>query len=228
MIETVAASGGTLLAFALARRLSARLGNPPWASPVLIGALFVAIVLASFGIPFARFHAAAILLRWLLGPALVALALIIDANRAALKADALPVLVAVGGGVAVGVGSALGLARLLGLHDPLRAALATKTLSTPFGVAINTATGGPVALAAAIAVLTGVIGALLVPPLFDRLRLTSSAGRALGLGTAAHIVGTDWLTRRDPRAGGLSALAMVLAGTLATVLLPPLWGWLVG
>lgn len=222
------ACAGTLLAFALARRLSARLGNPPWASPVLIAAVLVAAVLVLAGIPVARFNAAALPLRWLLGPALVALALIIDANRAALKADALPILVAVGGGVAVGVGSALGMARLLGLHDPIRAALATKTLSTPFGVAINTATGGPVALAAAIAVLTGVIGALLVPPLFDRLRLTSSAGRALGLGTAAHIVGTDWLTRRDPRAGGLAALAMVLAGTLAALLLPPAWGWLVG
>lgn len=228
MIAAVVACGGTLLAFALARRLSGRLGNPPWASPVLIGALFVAAVLAVCGVPVARFSAAAMPLRWLLGPALVALALIIDANRAALKADAFPVLVAVGGGMMVGVGSALGMARLLGLRDPLRAALATKTLSTPFGVAINSAIGGPVALAAAIAVLTGVIGALLVPPLFDRLRLTSTAGRALGLGTAAHIVGTDWLTRRDPRAGGLSALAMVLAGTLAALLLPPSWGWLVG
>jgi putative effector of murein hydrolase len=228
MIEIFVACAGTLVAFALARALSARLGNPPWGSPVLIAALLVAGALALGGIPVARYSAAALPLRWLLGPALVALALVIDANRAALRRQALPVLLAVGGGMTVGIGSAIGLARLLGLDAQLRDAVAVKTLSTPFAVAIMTATGGPVALAAAIAVLTGVIGALLVPPMFDRLRITSVAGRALGLGTAAHIVGTDWLTRRDPRAGGLSALAMALAGTLAALLLPPAWKWLLG
>ncbi len=226
MIESAIACAATLAAFALARALSARAGNPPWASPVLIAALLVAGGLALAGVPIARYSAAALPLRWLLGPALVALALVIDANRAALRAQALPVLVAVGGGMMVGVGSAIGLARLLGLDGQLRDAVAVKTLSTPFAVAIMTATGGPVALAAAIAVLTGVIGALLVPPMFDALRITGVAARALGLGTAAHIVGTDWLTRRDPRAGGLSALAMALAGTLAALLLPPAWAWL--
>ncbi len=226
MIEAALACGGTLAAFALARRLSARLGHPPWGSPVLVAAIIVAVVLAIIGVPLARYDAAALPLRWLLGPALVALALIIDANRAALRREAVPVLVAVGGGMAVGVGSAIGLARLLGLEPLLRDAVAVKTLSTPFGIAIMGATGGPVALAAAIAVLTGVIGALLVPPMFDRLRITGVAGRALGLGTAAHIVGTDWLTRRDSRAGGLSALAMALAGTLAALVLPALLRWL--
>ena len=228
LIEMALACGGTLAAFALARALSARLGHPPWGSPVLIAALLVAAGLALIGVPAARYGAAALPLRWLLGPALVALALVIDGNRQALRTQALPVLVAVGGGMAVGVGTAIGLARLLGLDAQLRDAVAVKTLSTPFAVAIMAATGGPVALAAAIAVLTGIIGAVLVPPMFDRLRITSVAGRALGLGTAAHIVGTDWLTRRDPRAGGLSALAMALAGTLAALLLPPAWSWLAG
>ncbi|PZN94465.1 MAG: hypothetical protein DCF31_09575, partial [Alphaproteobacteria bacterium] len=102
MIEAAIACGGTLAAFALARRLSARLGHPPWGSPVLVGAIIVALVLAIIGVPLARYGAAALPLRWLLGPALVALALIIDANRAALRREAVPVLVAVGGGMAVG------------------------------------------------------------------------------------------------------------------------------
>jgi len=55
------------------------------------------------------------------------------------------------------------------------------------------------------------------------LRITGSATRALGLGVSSHIVGTDWLTRRDPASGALSALAMVIAGALATLVLPLLW-----
>ena len=83
--------------------------------------------------------------------------------------------------------------------------------------------GGPIGLAAALSVATGVVGALTIPPLFDRLGVTGAA-RGLGIGVAAHIVGTDWLTRRDPRAGGLAALALVLAGLVAAVLLPLVWG----
>ncbi|OYU16167.1 MAG: hypothetical protein CFE37_02135 [Alphaproteobacteria bacterium PA4] len=226
LFDPIIACTAVLLLFAGARAVSARVGHPPWASPVLLATLAVAVGLAVFGIAPARFAAAATPLRWLLGPALVALALVIFDNRALLRAEARPVLIAVIGGTLIGLASAWGLAVALGLPPLLRAALTTKTVTTPFSVAIMTAVGGPVALAAAFSVLTGVIGALLVPALFRWLGIASATGRALGLGVSAHIVGTDWQMRRDARAGGLSALAFVLAGLVAALLVPPLWGWL--
>ena len=54
--------------------------------------------------------------------------------------------------------------------------------------------------------------------------LLSPANVALGLGVSSHIVGTDWLTRRDARAGGLAALAFVMAGLVAAVVVPAIWG----
>ena len=212
-----------LVIYAGARRGSDLLGNPPWASPVLVAAVIVTAALWLTGVPVAVFDAATMPLRWLLGPGLVALALVIDANRALLRRRAAAVLVAVVGGTLVGVASAVGLAQVLGLAPMLRQAVVTKTVSTPFAVAIQTMVGGPVALAAALAVVTGVIGALLVPVMFDRLRIGGTAGRALGMGVSSHIVGTDWLTRRDARAGGMAALGMVLAGTLAALVLPAVW-----
>ena len=215
-----------LAGFSGARWLSGRLGHPPWASPVLLTALAAIMALAITGTPLAAFDAATAPLRWMLGPALVALALVIDGNRALLKAQAGPVVLAVTGGAMVGLGSALGLGRLVGLDGELLSALVTKTVTTPFTVAIMTRVGGPVALAAALSVLTGVIGALLVPAMFDRLRVQDASARALGLGVSSHIVGTDWLTRRDPRSGGLSALAFVLTGLLFAVVVPLAWRWL--
>ena len=223
MLETIVAVAGVLLAFAAARWLSARLGHPPWASPVLLASILVAVALALLAIPVASFVGAAQPLRWLLGPALVALALVIHGNLSLLRRSAAPVLLAIAGGAAIGIGSAIAMARLLGFDRDLVMALATKTVSTPFAVAIAKSGGGPVALAAALAVLTGVVGALAVPLAFDALRITGSATRALGLGVSSHIVGTDWLTRRDPASGALSALAMVIAGALATLVLPLLW-----
>jgi putative effector of murein hydrolase len=217
------ACAGVLAAFAVARWLSARLGHPPWASPVLVTALALAGGLYLAGVPLARFDAATAPLRWLLGPALVALALVIDGNRALLRAQAVPVLAAVAGGALVGLGSAVALARVAGIDGLLRAALVTKTATTPFTVAIMGRVDGPVALAAALSVLTGVVGALLVPAMFDRLGWRDAAARALGLGVAAHIVGTDWLSRRDPRRGGLAALAFVGTGLVLAVVVPLAW-----
>lgn len=227
MLVTLIGCALVLLGFAAARWISARLGHPPWASPVLVTALAIIAVLAVTGLPLANFDAATAPLRWLLGPALVALALVIDGNRSLLRAQATPMLVAVIGGALVGLGSAVALAHLLGIDGVLAAALVTKTVTTPFTVAIMTRVEGPVALAAALSVLTGVIGALLVPPVFARLKVVDSAARALGLGVSAHIVGTDWLTRRDARSGGLAALAFVVTGLVAALVVPLAWRWLI-
>ena len=226
MTETLLGCAAVLLGFAAARALSARLGHPPWASPVLVTALAMIGGLALTGLPLAHFDSATAPLRWLLGPALTALALVIDSNRDRLRAQAMPVLAAVAGGTLMGLGSAAGMARLAGIDGVLRQALVTKTVTTPFTVAIMTRVDGPVALAAALSVLTGVVGALLVPALFRRLRI-GGAAQALGIGVSSHIVGTDWLTRRDSAAGGLSALAFVVTGLIMAVGVPLLWRWLV-
>lgn len=216
----------TLAGFAGARWLSGRLGHPPWASPVLMCGLALVALLAVLGVPLADYDRAARPLRWLLGPALVALATVIHGNRGFLKAEARPVLAAVIGGSLIGLGSAIGMVRLLGLEGDIARALTVKTVTAPFVVAIMTRLDGPVGLAAALSVLTGVIGALLIAPMLALLRLRDPAARGLATGVASHIVGTDWLTRRDPRGGALSALAFVLVGLVAAVLVPALWPWL--
>ncbi len=229
-LESLLATLAILAGFAMARRLSARLGHPPWASPVLLTALGAAAVLTLAGLPLARFEAATMPLRWLLAPALVALASVTfgksgrTSAAAGIAANRGAALFAVTGGTVIGIGSAIGLARAVGLDATLVAALSTKTVTTPFAVAIMARVGGPVALAAALAVLTGVVGTLLVPPLLDRLRITDDIARGLALGVSAHIVATDWLTRRNPDSGGVAALAFVLAGIIASLLVPLLWG----
>ena len=212
-----------LAGFAGARWLSARVGHPPWASPVLVTALAVIGVLAVTGLPLATFTAATAPLRWLLGAALVALATVIDANRAVLRVNGRAVVVAAVGGALTGLATAVAAARLLGIDGVVAAALVTKSVTTPFTVAIMAHVGGPVALAAAFSVVTGVVGALLVPPVLAALGLGERVGAALALGVSSHIVGTDWLVRRDAGAAGFAALAFVVVGVVAAIAVPLLW-----
>ena len=221
------ACAGVVLVFLGMRRLAVRLGNPPWASPVLGAALAIGALLWATGVPLATFRAATAPLGAALGPALVALAAVIWRGRALIAAQPVPLAVAVAGGTLTGVLSAAGLARACGLGPLLAAGLATKTLSTPFAVAIARQVGGPVPLAAALAVLTGVIGAILVPPLLTAARLRGSAVSGIATGLTSHLVGTDALTRRDARAAAWSSVTMVAAGALASLALPLAWRWLI-
>lgn len=218
--------GFVIALFLLARRAARAIGGPPWASPVLAAALGIGVLLWASGTPVAVFEDYAQPLRWALSPAIVALGAIVHRNRGTVRAQARPLLIAVAGGTGVGVLTAVGLARALHLGPLLTAALTTKTVSTPFAVAVAERVGGPVPLAAALAVLTGVVGAVTVPPLLHALRIRGSATTGIAMGQSAHLVGTDALTRRDPRAAAWSAVTMVLAGMLAAVVLPLAWRWL--
>lgn len=212
--------GAVLAGFAGARAVSLRLGNPPLASPVLVTAIGAVVLIWLLGMPQARFAEATAPLRWLLGPALVAMAVIIIRSRPLLRRRPWPMIGAAFVGTIVGVGSAAAMVWLLDVPAPYDAALTTKSVTAPFAVVIQGRAGGPVALAAALSVLTGVIGTLLVPPLLTALRITDPAARGLALGASAHIVATDWLLRRDPDTAAISALALVLVGLMAAVLVP--------
>ncbi|WP_439532203.1 LrgB family protein [Polymorphobacter sp.] len=229
---TLLSSAGTCLAvltvFALMRRLSARLGHPAWANPVLAAALTVIGVLAATGVPIATFQRLAAPLGWALGPAIVALAAVADVVRPLLAGRARPALIAILGGTIFGLGIAWGMARLLGLDPLLITALATKTISSPFLITILGRLNAPVALPAALSVATGVIAAMLAPPLFNRLGLRDRDARALALGVSGHLVGSEYAIRQDPQRGGLAIMALVTAGLTAAVLLPLVWQMLAG
>jgi len=227
LLPLIAATCGIVIAlFLLARRAARAIGSPPWASPVLATALGVGGLLWAIGMPIAVFEEYARPLRWALSPALVALGAIVHRDRGIVRAQAWPLAVAVTGGTGIGVLTATAMARALNLGPLLTAALATKTVSTPFAVAIAERVSGPVPLAAALAVLTGVVGAVIVLPLLGLLGIRGAATTGIAMGQSAHLVGTDALTRRDPRAAAWSAVTMVLAGMLAAVLLPLAWRWL--
>ena len=226
MILLAAVNAGILLAFALARWLARLTGHSPLLSPVPIAALLVVGTCAVAKLDVARFEALAWPIRWALGPAIVALGAVLHAARVSLRAQLGKLLVAVTGGTAVGILSAVGLARLTGLDAQLGAALVTKTASTPFALLIQQRVGGPIALAAVFAVVTGVIGAAVVPPLLTACRLRGSATTGLAIGVSSHLVGTDWLGRRDPKGAAFAGGATVLTGLLMAVVVPLAWYWL--
>ena len=124
--------------------------------------------------------------------------------------------------------SAIGIAWALGAGPVLLATVAPKSVTTPIAMGISEALGGLPSLTAVMVILTGVIGAMLGPPLLNLMRLRDWRARGLAIGVAAHGIGTARAMQVNEVAGAFSGLAMGLNALATAILLPILWSWLFG
>src|SRR5690606_10281599 len=92
-----------------------RTGRMPLANPVLVAVILLAALLLATGTPYAVYFEGAQFVHFLLGPATVALAVPLWAQRARLKRAVLPVAAALLAGSVTAVASALAIARALGV-----------------------------------------------------------------------------------------------------------------
>ena len=157
-------------------------------------------------------------LLFLLGPAVVSLAISMYDRRKLMKENLLEV------GTAVGVSSFGGLfgtaviVRLLQIASPsLRLSLISRNITSPLAMAISTMLGADVSLAVSAVVVTGLIGANFGARILDTFGIKDPVARGLGIGAAAHGLGTAaFVNEKD--AFPFAAIAMALTATMCTVL----------
>jgi len=210
----------TLVVYVLAHAAYDRLGQPPWANPVLWSVLMLAALLTVTGTPYPTYFSGAQFIHFLLGPAVVALAWPLWQRRAELRRRPVALLAAALAGGAAAAASAVGLGWAAGLPAPLLASLAPKGTTAPVAMGVADALGGIPALAAVFAVLTGLVGAVGAKYLLDALAVRHPAVRGFALGTASHGIGAARAWQVHPQAGAYAALALGLQVVLASLLLP--------
>ena len=214
----------TVVVYALAQSVYAKLDQAPWANPVLWTVLAIAGGLLATGVSYPTYFAGAQFIHFLLGPAVVALAWPLWERRSQLlrRWRAL-LLAALAGGTAAAV-SALALGWAMGLPQDLVLSLAPKSVTAPVAMGIADKMGGIPALAAVFAVVTGMVGALSGKYLFQMLKLPrDGAGwmaRGFALGTAAHGIGAARALQVNADAGAYAGLALGLQVVLASLLMP--------
>ncbi|MCH8683848.1 LrgB family protein [Pedomonas mirosovicensis] len=218
----------TMLAYGVALRLGKLTRQHPLANPILIAALLLIAGLALARLPVRGYMSSVEPLRWLLGPATVAFGLPIYRQRALIISAGKALIGAILIGSLAGIVSAVGLAKLLDLSPVTIRALSAKSITSPFAIAVMERLGGPAELAAGLVIVTGLLGAILLPVLLKRERERDPESYALALGLSAHIVGSQHVARIAPQALSIASLALTLAGLATTLLLPLLWPWIAG
>ena len=143
------------------------------------------------------------------------------------KKSALALVVSILAGSLTAVISAVLIAKFLGAAPAAVVSLAPKSMTAPVAMGISQQLGGLPSLTAVLVILTGILGAMLGPPLMNALGIRDWRARGLAMGTASHGIGTARALQVNEVAGAFSGLAMGLNALATAILLPLLWRWLV-
>jgi predicted murein hydrolase (TIGR00659 family) len=216
----------TLSVYLAAHAAYRRLDHAPWANPVLWTVVVLASLLLATATPYPSYFSGAQFIHFLLGPAVVALGWPLWQRRAQLRQRGPALLGAALSGGAAASASAVAIGWALGLPADVLASLAPKSTTAPVAMGIAEQLGGIPALAAVLAVLTGLVGAISGKYLFDLLRIRRPLVRGFALGTASHGIGAARAMQVHPDAGAYAGLALGLQAVLAALLMPLLASWL--
>lgn len=210
----------TMLVYMAAMAIYKKSGNRPMLIPVFTGVVVIVGILLVTGTSYETYRSGVALLGLMIGPATVALAIPLYAQRERIKELWLPISVALFVGCLVALLSALGIAWAFGGSQATLIAVAPKSATIPIALPMAERFGGTPSLAAVAVAITGISGTMMAPLLCRMLRLKDPAVEGFAIGLTAHAIGTARAIQLNPTAGAFSALAMGLNGVATAVLMP--------
>jgi predicted murein hydrolase (TIGR00659 family) len=210
----------TLLAWLAADALARRSGRHPLVNPVLLAIIIIAAILTVTRTPYGTYFEGAQFVHFVLGPATVAIAVPLFRHWGAVRRNLLPMLAALAAGTVTAIASAIGIGALLGLPKEVLVALAPKSVTAGIAMGISEQLGGEPALTAVLVITTGILGAVMVTPLMNAMRIADYAARGFAVGLASHGIGTARAFSVDPVAGTFAGIAMGLNAVLSAILIP--------
>lgn len=198
----------TILVFAAADAISRLTNRHPLAHPVLTSTPVVILLLVVLHTPYETYKTATFPLSFLLGPTTVCLAVPIWKYRQVIRDNLQPLALALSAGSLTAIVSAVGVAWAFGASPQVLASLAPRATTTPVAMAIADQLHGLGSLAAVAVLLSGVLGAVIYPFLFDRLGVRDAHAIGLAVGVSAHGIGTARAFQNDEKEGTFAAVGM--------------------
>lgn len=209
----------TLIVFAGADHVSMRSNRHPLCHPVLLATPVLIAALVASGTPYPVYRDATASLAFLLGPAVVGLAVPVWARRALIRRLAAPIALALAAGATTAIASAVGILWLFGAPPVLLASIAPRATTTPVAMALAQTLHGIPPLAAVLVLTAGVIGAMTATPLFDRMGIRDYRARGFAIGVSAHGFGAARAFQVSEAGGAFASLAMALNAIATAALL---------
>jgi predicted murein hydrolase (TIGR00659 family) len=210
----------TLLTYAITDAISIATHRHALANPVFHSMWIVGAFLLLTGTSYTTYFEGAQFVHFLLGPATVALAVPLYENRKAAAAAILPMLAALVVGSVTAIVSVVLLAQAAGLPHGVVLSLAPKSVTAGVAMGISESLHADPSLTAVAVIITGIMGAMIVTPLMDRMAIRDFRARGFAVGIAAHGIGTARAFQVDAVAGVFAGIAMSLNALVTSLLVP--------
>jgi putative effector of murein hydrolase len=210
----------TLGAYLGARRLQRLCGGTPLANPVLIAIAAVGSVVLATGTSYPAYFTGAQFINFLLGPATVALAVPLARNLHHVRRSLGGIGLALLAGSVTSIVSGIGLVWLLGGSRAVALSMAPKAVTTPIAMAVSEEIGGIPALTAALAIVGGIVAAIIGQRMLRRMRIVDWRAHGLAAGVAGSGVAAAQVAAADGLGAAFAALGIALNGLVTALIVP--------
>ena len=197
-----------------------------WCNPLIFSTIVIIGLLLLGKVPYEQYAASSDVIKWLLLPATVSLAIPLYEQWELLVKNLPAILIGILSGVITSLLCALLIAKAFRLETAYAITILPKSVTTAIGTDVAKELGGIPALAIVIIVLTGIVGNILAPTLCRLFHLRSAIARGIAIGTSSHAVGTTKALEMGAVEGAMSGLSIAVAGIMTAVLCPVFAGWL--
>jgi predicted murein hydrolase (TIGR00659 family) len=188
--------------------------------PVLTTTVFIILLLFAFHVPYDKYMIGGKWINSLLGPAVVALAYPLYKQREMLVKYSIPIIGGVFVGLFAGMISGLVFAEVFGIDRSLILSIIPKSITTPVAIQIATGLGGVPSMTVVFVMIAGFSGVILGPLLLKWIRIKSSLGKGIALGSASHALGTSKAFEYGELTVSMSSVSMTLSAVLGSVFGP--------
>ncbi|OIU71931.1 LrgB family protein [Rossellomorea aquimaris] len=222
LIEGIGAIGLTVLYFNLSIKVH-RLWTSPVTIPIFLSSSGLIFTLILFDIPYKAYKEGTEIITYLLGPATVALAYPLYQHRKLILRHWQPILSGIMAGSGVSMILTYLLASFMDIPAEFNRSLLVKTITTPVAVDIGRLINAKVEVIPAAVIVTGILGAMFLPFLNKRLKITHPIAKGLSFGVISHGIGTAQALKESELEGAVSGAAMALTAVIMSVLMPILF-----
>ncbi|NEI72438.1 LrgB family protein [Rhizobium lusitanum] len=210
----------TLLAYVIGRTVQRACRGSAFASPVLIAIALVGVVVLATHTSYETYFAGAQFINFLLGPATIALAVPLARNLVYVRRNLNGIGVALLAGSITSIVSGVAIVWALGGSRAVALSMAPKAVTTPIAMAVSQEIGGIPALTAALAIMGGIVAAVVGQEMLKQLRIDDWRAHGLAAGVAGSGVAAAQVASRNELGAAFAALGIALNGLLTALLVP--------
>lgn len=208
----------SVLAYAIGMFIQKK-GKVAILNPLLIASLLVIAFLKLFDIPNSEYQKGCVVLKFLMTPATICLAIAFYEQIESMKKHIGSIVLGLIIGSICCLGSLYLMSRMFGFDRELTMSMMPKSVTTAIGMPVAEALGGVGAITSACIVVTGIFANMVGPTFCKIFHIKSEIAQGAAFGTAGHVMGTARAIEMGQLIGAVSSFALIVTGIFTTIVL---------